>query len=154
MKKTTRLGVVLGLVLVAGFVLLAKERAAPKDPQAGGTAQAVTPALSPADMPRLLELGSVSCIPCQMMAPILDGLRREFAGRLQVDFIDVREHQEVAEVLGVRTIPTQVFFDASGRELFRHTGFFPKEDIVAKWRELGVDLMPSSPQSAPEQDAA
>ncbi len=74
------------------------------------------------------------------MAPVLDQLRKEYAGKLQVDFIDVHKHQEAAETYGIRAIPTQVLFDASGKEVFRHEGFFPKDDILAKWAELGVDL--------------
>lgn len=90
--------------------------------------------------PRLLDLGATQCIPCKKMAPILEELKREYEGRLDVEFVDVWRIPGAADRYGVQAIPTQIFFDASGRELFRHTGFFAKEEILSKWRELGVDL--------------
>jgi hypothetical protein len=75
-----------------------------------------------------------------MMAPILADLRKTYAGRLQVDLVDTNEDPEAADKLKVTIIPTQIFFDAAGKELFRHEGFMSKEDILAKWKELGVDL--------------
>lgn len=75
-----------------------------------------------------------------MMASILERLREEYQGRLEVVFIDVWENSAPAEKYGVSTIPTQIFFDAGGKERFRHEGFFSKEEILARWKELGVDL--------------
>jgi thioredoxin 1 len=77
-----------------------------------------------------------------MMEPILEELREEYEGRLQVEFIDVNQDRAAGEAYGIRVIPTQLFFDASGQERFRHEGFMSKEDILAKWKELGVDLRP------------
>ncbi|RKX40874.1 MAG: thioredoxin, partial [Verrucomicrobia bacterium] len=74
-------------------------------------------------------------------APILDELRETFGGQIKVDFVDVWKDEEVGKKYGIRSIPTQIFFDAVGNELFRHEGFYPREDIVAKWKELGVALM-------------
>lgn len=91
-------------------------------------------------LPRLLELGSDTCIPCKAMAPIIAELKKECAGRLAVEFIDVWKNKASAKKYGVKIIPVQIFFDAAGKELFRHEGFFGKEDILAKWKELGVDL--------------
>jgi thioredoxin len=91
-------------------------------------------------LPRLLDLGADKCIPCRMMAPILDALQTTLAGKLQVEFIDVWKHQEKADAYGVRMIPTQIFFSPTGQELFRHQGFISREDILAKWRELGYDF--------------
>ena len=91
-------------------------------------------------LPRLLELGADECVPCKMMQPVLAELRQEYAGKLQVDFIDVWQDPSAGEQFGVRTIPTQIFFNASGKELFRHTGYYPKEDILAEFRDLGIDL--------------
>ena len=90
--------------------------------------------------PRLLELGADKCMACKMMTPIIAELRAEYAGRLQVDFIDVWKNESAGEDYGVRVIPLQIFFDAEGRELFRHEGFFAKEDILAKWKELGFEF--------------
>lgn len=91
-------------------------------------------------LPRLVDLGASKCIPCKMMAPILEGLKKEYAGRLEVEFIDVWENPQMAKKYNIRIIPTQIFFDPAGDELFRHEGFFSREDILAKWKELGVEL--------------
>jgi len=91
-------------------------------------------------LPRLVDLGADKCIPCKMTAPILEELKKEYAGRLEVDFIDVWKDPDQAKRYGIKLIPTQIFFDASGKELFRHEGFISKEDILGKWKELGVEL--------------
>ena len=75
-----------------------------------------------------------------MMAPILVELQRDYADQFVTEFIDVWENPELGKRYGVELIPTQIFYDAEGKELFRHVGFFGKEDILAKWRVLGVDL--------------
>ena len=91
-------------------------------------------------LPLLLDLGAGKCIPCKMMAPILEELKKEYAGSLKVEVVDVEENPDIAEKYQVRIIPTQIFFDAAGKELFRHEGFSSKEDILEKWKELGVQL--------------
>ncbi|RPI41049.1 MAG: thioredoxin [Hyphomicrobiaceae bacterium] len=93
-----------------------------------------------ARLPKLLDLGADKCIPCKMMAPVLEELRAEYAGRMNVEFVDVWKRPEAGRQYGVEMIPTQIFFDADGNELFRHVGFFGREDILGKWNELGVDL--------------
>ena len=75
-----------------------------------------------------------------MMSPVLDELKKEYTGKLEVEFIDVWKNPDAGKPYGIEVIPTQIFFDASGKELFRHIGFFSKDDILAKWKELGVDL--------------
>ena len=75
-----------------------------------------------------------------MMAPILEELKTEYDGILQVEFFDVWKNPDMAKKYGIRLIPTQIFLDASGREIFRHEGFFSKEDILSKWKELGINL--------------
>jgi thioredoxin 1 len=89
-------------------------------------------------VPRLVDLGSGKCVPCKAMAPILDELRAEYAGRMEVVFIDVWKDRDAADAYGIHTIPTQVFFGADGRELGRHEGFMAKADILARWASLGV----------------
>lgn len=91
-------------------------------------------------LPRLVDIGSDTCIPCKMMEPILDELKKEYAGSFKVDFLDVKKNPAFAEEYGIRLIPTQIFYDADGKECFRHEGFISKEDILAKWGELGVEL--------------
>lgn len=91
-------------------------------------------------LPRLLDLGADKCIPCKMMAPILDELKKEYEGQFEVVFIDVWKNPEAAKPYHIKLIPTQIFFEKNGKERFRHEGFFSKEDILAKWKELGVPL--------------
>lgn len=92
------------------------------------------------NLPRLVDLGADKCIPCKMMAPILADLKKEYAGRLEVIFIDVWKNRDAGKPYGIQIIPTQIFFSAGGKELFRHQGFFSKEDILAKWKELGFSF--------------
>ena len=150
------------LVVAVIAVILAKGRRgkeeAPPTPGASATAPAATPAepVTPQPqkaLPRLVDLGADKCIPCKAMAPILDGLREEYKGRLDVVFIDVWKEPEAGKAYGIRVIPTQIFFDASGKELFRHEGFFSKEDILAKWKALGVDVA-RAPDATPADEAA
>ncbi|MBK9472900.1 MAG: thioredoxin family protein [bacterium] len=100
----------------------------------------VAPVAESVALPRMLDLGADKCVPCKMMAPILDELKQDYAGSLTVDFIDVWKDPTAAQPYGIRVIPTQIFFAKDGTELFRHEGFFSREDILAKWRELGVTL--------------
>jgi len=93
-----------------------------------------------ASLPRLVDLGSDQCVPCRLMAPILEELDREYEDLFEVQVIDVREDRAAAARYGIRVIPTQIFYDGSGRELFRHEGFLSKEAILAKWRELGIEV--------------
>ncbi len=105
-----------------------------------GTGSATSEGVSQAARPRLLDLGATTCIPCKKMVPVLEELKTQYEGRLDVEFVDVRRLPGVADQYGVQSIPAQIFFDASGKELYRHQGFFAKEDILKKWRELGIDL--------------
>jgi len=98
------------------------------------------PASTSRKLPRLVDLGASKCIPCKMMAPILESLKTEYAGRLEVEFIDVWENRQAARQYNIRAIPTQIFFAPDGKELYRHEGFFSKDDILNKWKELGFDF--------------
>ena len=91
-------------------------------------------------LPVLLELGSHKCPPCRQMTPILNELREEYAEKFQIRYIDVWKDRAAGTKYGVRAIPTQIFFDSKGREVFRHVGFYPKRDILATWKKIGVKL--------------
>lgn len=104
------------------------------------TSFAADAAQQTAALPRLVDLGADRCIPCRMMAPILDELSKDYAGQIKVEFIDVWKNREEGERYGIRSIPTQIFYGADGRELYRHEGFYPKADIIARWKALGVEL--------------
>lgn len=113
----------------------ADDMATPRERQ--GTSGETNPA---AGLPKLVDLGAGKCIPCKMMAPILEELKEEYRGRFDVVFIDVWENPEEKKSYGIRVIPTQIFYDAAGKELFRHEGFFAKDDILKKWKELKIDV--------------
>ena len=148
MNKWQKLFIVIALIGAVAFVVEHKKRQG--FACAGGVctlqdmkqpaqpAVAEIPASKP--LPRLLDLGAGKCVPCKMMAPILDELKTTCAGKLEVVFIDVWENKQAGEQYGIRMIPTQIFYGTDGKELFRHEGFFAKEDILAKWKELGVTL--------------
>jgi thioredoxin 1 len=91
-------------------------------------------------LPRLVDLGADSCIPCKMMTPILDDLQKEYAGKMEVVFIDVWKKREEAGRYGIQLIPTQIFYGADGKELHRHQGFIGKEEILATWKRLGYEF--------------
>ncbi len=95
-------------------------------------------------LPRLVDLGAGKCIPCKAMEPILESLREDFHDQFHVTFIDVWQDRTAGESYGVRMIPTQIFFDAEGNELFRHEGFYSRESILGKWRELGYEFEPTT----------
>lgn len=88
----------------------------------------------------LVDLGASKCIPCKMMKPILDELKREYDGKAAVVFLDVWENQDAAKDFGISVIPTQVFFDAAGKEVFRHEGFMDKDSIKEQLAKMGVTL--------------
>jgi thioredoxin 1 len=92
----------------------------------------------PKALPRMLELGSVGCKPCDMMAPIIEELKKDYAGKLSVEFYDVRKDPAPGREHGIRVIPTQIFIGGDGKEMFRHEGFLPKEEILPILAQMGV----------------
>jgi len=153
MNRSAKIAIVTILVILVAVVFALKQgddTASPAGGSDGGVSTSVpATATAPEDaeapeptgaLPRLVDLGADKCIPCKMMAPILEEFEKAYAGRLRVDFIDVWKNPSAGKTYGIRMIPTQIFYDASGKELFRHEGFFSKEDILAKWKEFGVDL--------------
>lgn len=127
--------------------------AARPEPAVAAPTQAGSPVV--AKLPKFIDLGSDKCIPCKLMAPILAELRRDYAHAFVTEFIDVWKDREAGKAYGIEVIPTQIFHSAAGQELFRHVGFFGKEDILAKWKELGVDpggqAEPALVREAPRQ---
>ncbi|WP_242346632.1 thioredoxin family protein [Anaeromyxobacter terrae] len=137
-----RLGqVVAVIVLLAAAVAVVAARRDRKDGAAeDGRRAGVAVSAEIVRVPRLVDLGAGRCIPCKAMAPLLEELRAEYAGRLEVQFIDVWKDPDAAKPFGIDMIPTQIFFSADGRELARHVGFMSKEEILAQWRAAGVSL--------------
>ncbi len=148
-KKTLLMSAV--AFLAAGLVLTRSNRCSPSAccyPSvlslsafaAEASKPATTNAPIKAALPRLVDLGADKCIPCKMMAPVLKELTKEYEGQMRVEFIDVWKNPGAGKACKINLIPTQIFFDPAGKELFRHEGFFSKADILAKWKELGVNL--------------
>jgi thioredoxin 1 len=88
--------------------------------------------------PTVIDLGARTCIPCKKMAPILAGLSREYQGKANVLFIDVREDSAAGDRFKVRMIPTQIFFNAQGKEVNRHIGFMDKAALVKGLKDAGL----------------
>ena len=146
MSQTWKIVIVVVLIISVIAVLTVKRNQSEQD---SGTATEIAATVDEPtqpdrligeNLPRLVDLGSDQCIPCKMMAPILEELKNEYAGKFQVEILDVRKDPALGTVYNIQLIPTQIFFDASGKELFRHEGFYSKEDILAKWKELGLEM--------------
>jgi thioredoxin 1 len=86
----------------------------------------------------LVDLGANTCIPCKMMAPILAKLEKDYQGRAAIVFIDVWKDKDQADRFGIQAIPTQIFFDKTGKEIFRHLGFMSEKEIIDQMKKMGV----------------
>ncbi|MBZ4685724.1 MAG: Thioredoxin domain protein [Desulfomicrobiaceae bacterium] len=122
------------LFVVVGMALFAS---GPKAGAASSLSGDPVPVPAPG-MVTVLDLGAKSCIPCKMMAPVLENLAHKYEGKAAIVFIDVWQHPEQTERFGIRAIPTQIFYDASGKEIMRHEGFFSQESIEKVLARLGV----------------
>ncbi len=91
-------------------------------------------------LPKMVLLGSYGSPPCRKMVPILDELKNEYKGKFQVKYIDAWKNGAKSTKYGVSEVPTQIFYDNKGREVYRHVGYFSKEDILETWRKFGVKL--------------
>ena len=135
MQKKYKVIIVLALLVAVAAILALKQNNRSSIPGKDNESN-----IAAQNLPALIDLGADKCIPCQMMAPILDELKEEYQGKLTVTFIDVWKDPAPGRKYGIRAIPTQIFISPDGTELFRHEGFYSREDILAKWRELGYDL--------------
>jgi thioredoxin 1 len=86
----------------------------------------------------LIDLGADQCVPCKMMAPILTKLQKDYKDRAVVVVIDVYKNIDQARRFGIRAIPTQIFFDKNGTEVYRHMGFMSEKAIVEQLTKMGV----------------
>jgi len=131
MRRYGKIGLIGSLVAGIGAVVTSQFLTEPS--------VASEPAVTRTGVPKMVDLGSKSCIPCKLMAPILEDLKRQYAGKMEIQFIDVsvRENLPKAKQYNIRMIPTQLFLDADGKELWRHEGFISGFGILDKFRELG-----------------
>ena len=128
MKLSMRIAILLAVLIATAAVILWPR------------SETAEPGLTDGKLPRLLDIGSTTCIPCKKMAPILETLAHDYAGIFEIEFIDTRVNKSVAEEYDIRLIPTQIFFNRQGLELYRHEGFMGREDILAAWKDLGLEL--------------
>lgn len=126
MKKLVGVGIVWAVLLCC--TLLVGAEAAKEDP---GNVPA-------SGMVTMVDLGARSCIPCKMMAPIMEKLEKEYEGKAAIVFIDVWQDRSQGARFGIRAIPTQIFFDKNGQEVYRHVGFMPEDAIVGQLEKMGV----------------
>lgn len=89
-------------------------------------------------MVTMIDLGAKACIPCKMMIPIMEKVEKDYRGKAAILFIDVWKNKEPAQRFGIRAIPTQIFFDKNGKEVYRHVGFMKEEAIVSQLQKMGV----------------
>ena len=90
-------------------------------------------------MVTMIDLGATACIPCKMMAPILVKLEKSYAGKAAIVFIDVWKDRSQARRFKIRAIPTQIFFDKAGKEIYRHVGFMSEKAIIQQLKKMGVN---------------
>jgi len=110
-----------------------EKKASAKGPKTGQAKPAI-----PKTLPTLLEFGRGKCIPCKMMKPILEELMKECEGKAVIRIVDIDQEKELTEKNKIMMIPTQVFYDTTGKEAFRHVGFFEKDSVKAHLVAVGV----------------
>ncbi|MEI6258408.1 MAG: thioredoxin domain-containing protein [Deltaproteobacteria bacterium] len=90
-------------------------------------------------MVTMVDLGAKKCVPCKMMAPIMEKVEKDYQGKAVIHFYDVWEDREPATRFGIQGIPTQIFFDKDAKEVYRHVGFLSEEAIVSQLTKMGVN---------------
>ncbi len=133
---TKRTAFALLFTVFAHFVgpAVAVSQAKPKDPIKDKSSIAAKPLVT------FVELGSVNCIPCVKMQPVMKAVEEKYQEQVKVLFYDVRkpDQRHYATEYGIKLIPTQVFLDKDGKEFFRHEGFFPEEAIDDLFQKHGL----------------
>ena len=87
----------------------------------------------------MIDLGKKTCTQCRMMAPILEKLKIKYEGKADIVFINLLEDPEQQYRFRLTALPTQIFFDTDGKEIYRHVGFMSEKDIVAQLNKMGVE---------------
>ena len=132
-----RIAVAACIVLLAGYAFMQTRGQSAPPETASPADQAGTYTLA-AGRVTMIDLGATECIPCKMMAPIIEELKKEYTGKADIIFIDVWKNPDQARNYGIRAIPTQIFYDAEGKEVHRNVGFMDKKRIVDVLTRLGV----------------
>jgi len=119
LKKRSPLLVIMCTVLAIGAPAQSKNTA--KDTSGTTTTQLIT----------FIELGSVKCVPCRMMQPVMKNIEAKYGSQIKIVFYDIwkEDQKKYAQEYDIHVIPTQMFLDKNGKEVFRHEGFFPESEI-------------------------
>jgi thioredoxin 1 len=101
----------------------------------------------PKELPKMWDFGSTTCLPCKTMKEVLDPMMADYKGRVDIRIINVYEETELTKQFRIVTIPTQVFIDAEGKELFRHIGVYPRDSIETCFKKFGFPVVASTAPS-------
>ena len=128
MKTISSIIIIISIITAVSFILSAQS----KEKKNSTTKYKVT----------FIELGSVNCIPCKMMQPVMKNIEKNYGDQVKVTFYDVwtQEQRKFAEQYKIRVIPTQVFLDENGKEFHRHEGFYPEEEIDKILKSKGLKV--------------
>lgn len=134
MTKRPLLAVLIASAVV-GIPLYLKSRAPTVRPLQPDRGSALAPTAE--SLPRLVDFGTTTCAPCKAMLAVMAELEQKYPGAMVIEFVNVQERPAEAQRYGVQVIPSQIFYAPDGKELYRHTGVFRTDAILAKWEELG-----------------
>ena len=135
-KKTTTL--VLGTLALASLIGVFWFQLSDSPSEATPTAGRAPGEIPVKGMPTMVDLGADECMPCKMMVPVLEKVEKKYKGKAAIVFIDVWKDKAPAKRFGIRAIPTQIFFNAEGKEVYRHEGFMSEADIDKVFQRMGV----------------
>ena len=150
MKRPLLLITMMSAYLAFTWACSAREETPQNIAQKTGAQEQENPPPKQADAAKALitfiELGSVNCVPCRMMQPIMESLEQKYGDQIEIVFYDVwrPEQRHYAQIYGIRVIPTQVFLDQDGNEVLRHEGFFPENEIEAFLQDQGLTPLTKS----------
>lgn len=141
MSLRTRI-IVLALVAAAVAAVIAAKRLGPGTQERPGAegAEAV-----------ILEFNSGQCPMCVEMSGVLEGLKREFGGRLDVRYIDALKYDDARKKYGITALPAQVLLDAGGNKIDKNEGVMTREEVLQRFREHGIELTPTTQKSRDER---
>ncbi len=134
------------IVIILLMLIFATQSCQAGNPQQEDAKHKVKPLVT------FVELGSVNCIPCKMMKPVMAEVEKEYGDKISVVFYDVNKERQKATDYKIRVIPTQVFLDKNGKEFHRHEGFYPKDDIIRLVdKKLGIKRQDNQQNKAENQ---
>ncbi len=87
----------------------------------------------------MIDLGKKTCTQCKMMAPILEKLKIKYQGKAEIVFINLLDDPEQQYRFELKALPTQIFFNREGKEIYRHTGFMSEKAIIEQLNKMGVE---------------